>query len=361
MRDADPIWQKLPEGHWFLPGVLCGTALIEFLVSRVLQPAASVALAHNRGLAVLDLLSRFSLNLVAVLGIFITGMLLFRATRPGGAAANPVGKLSIWMLGGLLVILATVLVMFPTWAAQVGVIRRAQWLLQLSAVCVAVLTVLGVLPRYAPPTLHKLALLLILLPGLLQLELQWGLITSGKTLQRYGLLSLMYGPLLAMCTLAAGALLLSPRQVSRQTLIALCSAAGVVICMALSLVLAPSAATRLIYLSYDLRLPLRIDAQILYLLCLSTWIYATAALLLGSSQARITGAGLLLVGLAGCQAKTVHQLLFFVSGILLVAEGLLWPLLLAYQPSLRERLAKSPSDTASASSAPSTAEDPGVV
>ena len=64
--------------------------------------------------------------------------------RQGGSAGQPLGRMSIVMMGGLMVVLSTMLTLWPDFMSAAGLLKRAQWLLQLSAVCVALLITLGV-------------------------------------------------------------------------------------------------------------------------------------------------------------------------------------------------------------------------
>jgi hypothetical protein len=85
----------------------------------------------------------------------------------------------------------------------------------------------------------------------------------------------------------------------------------------------PNFTMRLIYMSFDLRLPPHAEAYALYLISLCGWVFAVTALLLGQASMRARGLGLLLIGLGGCQAHTLHQMLFYLCGLLCVAESLL--------------------------------------
>ena len=320
-------------GPSFLPLTLGGVAVFEFLCNRVLGPlsTAPIGAAPGSTLAiVISALSRYSQNLAAVLGIFVVAALLLSAMRQGGSAGQPLGRMSIVMMGGLMVVLSTLLTLWPDFMSAAGVLKRAQWLLQLSAVCVALLITLGVLQRRGPPGIQKLGIVLVMLPALFQLEIQWGVMTSSGALQRYGLLTLLYGPLLAMATLAMGSLCLSEWRPARPrpALLALGFGLAAAVLMGVIIFLWSSTALRLIYMAFDLRLPMRFEAQTLYLLCLTAWVYAVSGLFFtggmrpGSERQR--GLGLLLLGLAGCQARTLPQMMFFLAGLLCAAEGVLF-------------------------------------
>ncbi len=72
-----------------------------------------------------------------------------------------------------------------------------------------------------------------------------------------------------------------------------------------------------------MHLPAAALAQTLYLLSLGSWALTTAALLARRERSRRQGIGLLLVGLAGGQARTIHQACFFLAGLLCLAESML--------------------------------------
>lgn len=315
-----------------LPLSLGAVAVFEFLSNRVLQPLATAPLGAAPGSTlaiVIGGLSRYSQNLAAVLGIIVVAGMLLSAMRPGGSASQPLGRMSIVMMGGLTVVLSTLLTLWPDFMSAAGLLKRSQWLLQLSAVCVAMLITLGVLQRRGPPGIQKLGIVLVMLPALFQLEIQWGVMTASGWLQRYGLLTLLYGPLLAMATLAMGSLCLSEWRPARPTpsLWALGFGLAAAALMGVIIFLWSSTALRLIYMAFDLRLPMRFEAQTLYLLCLTAWVYSVSGLFFVGRGApgseRLRGLGLLLLGLAGCQARTMPQMMFFLAGLLCAAEGVL--------------------------------------
>lgn len=321
-------------GPGFLPLCLGVVAIFEFVSNRVLQPLSTAPLGAAPGspLALtIAGLSRYSQNLAAVLGILVVASLLLSAMRSGGAASQPLGRMSIVMMGGLMVVLSTLLTLWPDFMSAAGLLKRGQWLLQLSAVCVALLITLGVLQRRGPAGIQKLGIVLVMLPALFQLEIQWGVMTSSGWLQRYGLLTLLYGPLLAMATLAMGSLCLSEWRPARPgpSLWALGFGIAAAAVMGVVIFLWSATALRLIYMAFDLRLPMRFEAQTLYLLCLTAWVYSVSGLFFigrrdgsGDSE-RLRGLGLLLLGLAGCQARTMPQMMFFLAGLLCAAEGVL--------------------------------------
>ena len=334
-RPARPT-ARVGDSRWFLPGALGGIALLEFLINRVAQPLLSTVGLVGTGAVLIGTVSKFTLNLGAVLGIFVVALLLLRAIAPGGTGSHPVGRVSMLMMGLLLVVLSTLLTLVPDLLSGGGMLKRAQWLLQLSAVCLAMLTVLGLMPRGEPGRIHKLGAALVMLPALFQLEIQWGVLTSSPSLQRYGLLTLLYGPLLAMAALSAGAMCLSAGRRPRPLPTAVAVAVAVVTTLAMAVLIFgwPATATRLIYMGFDLRLPLRFEAQALYLLCLAAWVYAVVALFLagtatdgrggqGGDPTRARSLGLFLLGLAGCQARTLPQMMLYLSGLLVTTEALL--------------------------------------
>lgn len=350
-------WVSRSQMDWlgprFLPNALGIAAIFEFLSNRVVQPFAGTVFGAVPGstlAVILGTVSRFGQNLAAVLGILVVGSLLLDAMRPHGAASQPLGRVSIVMMGGLSLVLSALLTLAPDFMSAAGLLKRSQWLLQLSSVCVALLITLGVLQRRGPPGIQKLGIVLLMLPALFQLEIQWGVMTASGYLQRYGLLTLLYGPLLAMATLAMGSLCLSEWRPTRPgpSIWALAFAVGAALIMAVIVFMWSATALRLIYMSFDLRLPMRFEAQTLYLLCLTAWVYSVAGLIFMGRQAgpseRSRGLGLLLLGLAGCQARTLPQMMFFLAGLLCAAEGVL------LQASRRPALRRS-SDAASQANA----------
>ncbi|MBL9003561.1 MAG: hypothetical protein JNJ46_04900 [Myxococcales bacterium] len=327
---------RIAQSDWLgprlLPNALGVAAVFEFLSNRVLQPLSGPMFGAVPGstlAAIIGTTSRFSQNLAAVLGILVVGALLLSAMRPQGAASQPLGRVSIVMMGGLSLVLSALLTLAPDFMSAAGLLKRAQWLLQLSSVCVALLITLGVLQRRGPRGIHKLGIVLLMLPALFQLEIQWGVMTASGYLQRYGLLTLLYGPLVAMATLAMGSLCVSEWRPARPrpAFVALGFAVSAALVMAVVIFMWSATALRLIYMSFDLRLPMRFEAQTLYLLCLTAWVYSVAGLMFIGREAndseRSRGLGLLLLGLAGCQARTLPQMMFFLAGLLCAAEGVL--------------------------------------
>jgi hypothetical protein len=322
---ADRPWNS----RWFLPAALGVAASAEFVTNRLAQPAMVTLLGVGAQTASLVTgFARFFLNLATVLGVMVLASLLYRATLPGGAASRPLGRLSVMTIGALLCGLATLLVIAPDSLTAFVEFKRTQWLTQLSGVCLAALVVVGLL---APPMeqgqpvrgIYKLGALFLLLPPLLLLETQWGLFTGIRALQRYGLLTLLYGPVLAVAALGAGALCMSTLPPRPRTLVPLFGALIVTTGMALLLNRAPNLTMRIIYMSFDLRLPPSSEAYLLYLLSLCAWVFTVLALFVSPRSAKVRGLGLLLIGLGGCQAKSLHQMLFYLSGLLCLVESLL--------------------------------------
>jgi hypothetical protein len=303
------------------------TATLEWLLNRALLPLWAAFAPSSATAQPLAGLSRYTLNLAAVLGLMVTVSLLLRASDPnqGGAASRPLGRLSALLMGTLLCTLSTLLLLSPELLGQVIELRRAQWLLQLSAVCLASVTAVGLLAQPGQQTRlgHKLSTLLLLLPPLLLLETQWGLFTRVHALQRYGLLTQLYGPVLAVTALGLGAVGLTELPAGRRPLLAALLTCVVTTLMSVLLSRLPNLTTRMIYMSFDLRLPPHAEAYVLYLLSLSAWIFALGALGLGGTAQRVRGLGLLLIGLGGCQSRTLHQLLYYLCGLFCVAESLL--------------------------------------
>lgn len=322
---AERVWKS----RWFLPGAMGVAAMAEFLLNRLLQPILTTALGTSKLLSALFVLGRFSLNLATVLGVMVVAALIWRATEPGGAMSRPLGRLSALCMGALLCGHAVAWIVFPEGRPGIFALKRLQWLVQLATVCLASLTVLGLLSRPKIETLpkirprHKLAVVLLLLPPLLLLETQWRLLTEVRVLQRYGLLTLIYGPVLAVIALGAGSLALTklpPRP--RRFLPAACALLATTTMTAM-LHRFPNLTARVIYMSFDLRLPPHAEAYGLYLLSLCAWVFAVVALVVGQGQVRPRALGLVLVGLGGCQTRALHQMLFYLAGLLCIVDELL--------------------------------------
>lgn len=322
--------------RWLLPGTLGAAAMLEFLLNRIAQPLATALQGGTpQAWPILGALSRFSLNLAAVLGLFVVAAMLWRSTEPGGAASRPLGRFSVFSMGALLLLLSTFMMLTPEGLGAVIEMKRAQWLVELSSVCVSTLIVLGVLAQPLPEPerrygrghagRNKLGMLLLLLPPVLLLETQWGVLTSIHALQRYGLLTLIYGPVFAVAALGIGAVCMA-RLPYRLTPLPMLVALVSTTTMALMLNRLPNLTTRMIYMSFDLRLPPHAESYVIYLLSLCGWIFAMVALTLCHERLlRVRVLGLLLIGLAGCQARTLHQMLYYLAGLLCVAESLLDP------------------------------------
>lgn len=291
-------------------------------------------------------LSQFALNLATVLGIMVVVQLLVRAVLPGQVASRPMGRVSVLAMGFLFCGLALLRVFFPeAWVASLIDLRRAQWLAQLSAVCLSCLVVIGLCTRPIAEIRgrHRLGVLFLLMPPLLLLETQWGVLTNIHALSRYGLLTLIYGPVVALGAIGGGALFLLKRPASRRRrLLAISSAFFATMLMSVFLYRLPVITTRIIATTIDLRLPPQPEMYTVYLLSLCFWVYAVVALGLGTFYERSRGLGILLIGLSGCQSRTLHQMLFYLTGLLCVAENLL-----AQAPHQIRRLRRNP-DSATA-------------
>ncbi len=263
--------------------------------------------------------------------------LLLQATSVGGVASRPIGRLSTLTMGAVLCGLSTLMILAPDQTAAVLDVKRSQWLMQLSAVCLSLLAVLGILtqPLHKVRGRHRLGAMLLLLPCLLQFETQWGLLTAMPIFQRYGLLTLIYGPILAVGALGVGAVCVLGRTAPSsgadssawlspwQRVLPLLSAFFFTAVMALLLHFNAGLTTRIIYMGFDLRLPPQAEAYVFYLLSLCAWVFAVVALAVGEKPQPFRGLGLLLMGLGGCQPRTLHQLLFSLAGLFCVAESML--------------------------------------
>jgi hypothetical protein len=276
----------------------------------------------------------YSLNLASVLSLVVTAAMLLAAMAPGGLAGDAVRRnalelmirrTGLTLMSLVFLVVCSLLILAPAVAAQHLGLVRAQWLAQTSSVCLALLTLLSVLPRRTASRRHKLALLILLVPPLVLLETHWGLLSSRGILQHYSLFLAIYGSTAAAVSLGASAALLWPVGDLRwrEDSIALSCAAVLVGSMSLLLLRDHGAAARLIYIGFDIHLPASAIAQSLYIVSFAAWTMTTAALLVRRDRYRRRGIGLLLVGLAGGQARTVHQACFYLAGLLCLAEAVL--------------------------------------
>jgi len=322
-----PLWLRLLGGDLSLPAILCAAALAEFVFYRLLQPLARL-LPHALPpwlWGSVDLLGAYSLNLASVLSLLVTAAMLLGAMAPGGLAQDPVRRAGLSLMGLVFIGACSLLILCPSVAAQYLGLVRAQWLAQTSSVCLALLILLSVLPRRTASGRHKLAMLVLLLPPLLLLETHWGLLSSRGILQRYTLFLAIYGSTAAATALGVSAALLWPARPLTwpKDGLPLLAAALLVGGVSVLLLLDRGAAARLIYIGFDMHLPAAALAQTLYILSLGSWSLTTAALIARPDRSRRRGIGLLLVGLAGGQARTIHQACFFLAGLLCLAESML--------------------------------------
>jgi len=310
-----------------LPAMVSLAALVEFLLYRLLQPllrmSPTVLPAWLQG----SLLTAgtFSAHFAAVLSLCVLLALLLLAMRERGIASHPVGRLGLGLMSIFFVTLAASEILLPrTLASTLGLVR-AQWLMQTSSLCLSVLLTLAILPRQTASHWHKLAMLLMVLPPLLLLENQWHLLTSRDFVQRISLVLILYGPTMSAAVMGlTGLLLLSGRPwYWPKDSVALLLTSLIVGMMTMLLLIAPAGATRLIYIAFDLQLPHQPLAQGIYMASLAVWSMATISLLLRHGVLRLRGMGLLLVGLAGAQPRTIHQETFFLVGLLCMTESLL--------------------------------------
>lgn len=306
---------------------MCFAALAEFLFYRLLQPLSRLfphMLPTWLGSA-LDLVGSYSLNLASVLALIVTFAMLLGTMAPGGLANDPVRRAGLSLMAGVFIGVCSLLILFPTLAAQFLGLVRAQWLAQTASVCLSLLILLSVLPRRTARGRHKLALMALLVSPLLLLETHWGLLSSRGILQNYSLFLAIYGSTAAAAALGVSAALLWPGQPLRirTDLLPLGCAALVVGSMSILLAQDRGAAARLIYIGFDMHLPASVLAQVIYLSSLASWSLTTAVLLARDGIFRRRGIGLLLIGLSGGQARTIHQACFFLAGLLCLAEAIL--------------------------------------
>ena len=318
---------KLLAGGLSLPAILSLSAVAEFLLFRLLQPLLRAAPTLLPGWLQNGLLAAgtFFAHFSGLLSLASLLALLFVAMRERGIASHPVGRLGLGLMSLFFVSLASLEILFPKLLAETIGLVRAQWLMQTSSLCLSVLLALAVLPRHTATLWHKLAMMLLLVPPVLLLENQWHLLTSRGLMQRVGLVLILYGPTLATAALGgAGLLLLTRRTWNWSTdSLALLFTSIIVGCMTLLLLAAPAAAARLIYIAFDLQLPHQPLAQGIYMGSLAVWSLAVFSLLFRHGALRLRGMGILLVGLAGAQPRTIHQEAFFLVGLLCMAESLL--------------------------------------
>lgn len=318
---------RLIGGGMSLPGLVSLAAVAEFLLFRMLQPLLRMAPTLLPGWLQGGLLSvgTFAAHFAGVLALCSLLALLFLAMRERGIASHPVGRLGLGMMALFFVGLAASEILLPRLLAETLGLVRAQWLMQTSSLCLAVLLTLAVVPRQTASGWHKLAMMMMLLPPLLLLENQWHLLTSRELMQRVSLVLILYGPTMSAAALGATGLLLLARRPWHWPTdsVALLLTSLIVSTMTMLLLIAPAAATRLIYVAFDLQLPHQRLAQGVYMGSLAVWSMSVFSLLFRHGALRLRGMGLLLVGLAGAQPRTIHQETFFLVGLLCMTESLL--------------------------------------
>ena len=313
-------------GQFSLPGLLCVAALAEFFLYRLLQPLLRLApgILPLWLWGSLDAAGTWSLHFASVLSLIVTITVLVQTISPQGLSPNPVGRLGLTLMTAVFSSISVGLLLFPgTVAAALGMVR-AQWLAQTSSVCVALLALLSLLPQRTARRRHKVGMLLLLIPPLILLDTQWGLITSHGILAPYSLMVVIYGTTMAAVALGGAALCMAPlrERTKRPDQVALTVALGTVAGMTALLLLDRGAVARLVYIGFDMHLPAAPLAQLLYLASLGSWLFAVVTLLLRSSHYHRRGIGLLLVGLAGGQPRTIYQQCFFLTGLLCLADSL---------------------------------------
>ena len=88
----------------------------------------------------------------------VAGGLLRRLVGRGGLGATPIGRMGFGVMMAVFLLMALGQIAIPSTLGRAIGLLRAQWLAQTSSVCVALLTILSVLPRRRIAGLHKLAL-----------------------------------------------------------------------------------------------------------------------------------------------------------------------------------------------------------
>jgi hypothetical protein len=96
------------------------------------------------------------------------------------------------------------------------------------------------------------------------------------------------------------------------------------------------AAARIIYIGFDLHLPAEALVQGLFMLSLSAWTFSVMSLLLRPGSSRRIGVALALLGLAGSQPRAIHQVAFYLCGLLCLADVLLADSLRSETPTEKE-------------------------
>jgi len=315
-------------GGFSLPALVSLAALFEFVFYRLLQPLLRGQKVPLPALFVHGVLTlgTFSAHFAAVLSLCSFAALLYVWMGTRGIVTHPMGRVGLGLLGVFFLLLATAEMFLPSFIAQTIGLVRAQWLLQVSSVCLSFLLIFSVFPCRTEKTLHKLSLLLLFVPPVLFLESQWHLFREHSFLQRasFALLIPGYGATVAAGCLGGYALLLLlHRQWFWQKDSAAMLATSVLVGgLTFILVKAPTLALRLIYLGFDLQLPQVPWLQAVFILSLSAWSLAVFSHVLRKGRLRLRGLGLLLVGLAGAQPKMLHQELFYLVGLLCLVESL---------------------------------------
>lgn len=331
---------RMLRGEFSLVALLGGAALSEFLLYRLLTPLLHLFPSGLplRVRTTLEALGTFAAHFASVLALLVGAGLLRRLLRRGGLGATPIGRMGFGVMMAVFLLMAFGQVFFPAVLARAIGLVRSQWLAQTSSVCVALLTLLSVLPRRRIVGAHKLALALLLLPPLLLLENQWHLIAARSMLLRFSLMLVIYGSTVAALALGLAGLLLAPLRSWRWREDSLALAATSIVSGAMSALLLfdHGAAARIIYIGFDLHLPAEALVQGLFMLSLSAWTFSVMSLLLRPGSSRRIGIGLALLGLAGSQPRAIHQVAFYLCGLLCLADVLLANSLRSEAPTEKE-------------------------
>lgn len=291
--------------------------MFELLLYRICLPALrGEADRVPRWLAAgLDLAARFAHNLAAVLAVAVLPLgLTMAAVR---LSRNLPGRLALLLVGVVYVPLCGAILAAPELLAARHEIGRAYLLLQVCFVTLAALIGLLVLPLPAPRRV-KLAVAALVLPALIHFEVVWRLAVGAVS--EPGLLEVL-GQWVAVA--AAGLCpLLIPVGTGRRgvVLAAGCATAVFLVCGGL-LLLDVQLAARLLYHALGLELPAARGLQVAYLISLLSFSFTAAYLLCQPGHARVRGAGLLLIGVAGYAAQDAYLLCLPLLGLLAIARS----------------------------------------
>ncbi|MCS6914775.1 MAG: hypothetical protein RMK29_07990 [Myxococcales bacterium] len=313
-------------GRFSLAAVLVLAALLEIGLYRILRPLLRSELDLVPGwlLRATELSGALALNLTSVLGLMLLAGVVLQLARPG-LLPHIVARLSLGLVGGVHVLLALGLLAAPGWMSALGLsVTRAHVILQASFVCLGVLLALGVLPMRAQARL-KVGMVLLIAPALCHFYTYWGVVRGTLSAHQMSVLGLgqaIHGAAAALALVCFCPWPLRQGVALAGTLSALVLLGGALLCLMDSEMLARTA-----HAAFGIRLPPARLPQVLYLVCLGSFLFASLILVLQGDWLRLRGLGLVLWGLSGYEVQDPHRMALLLLGVAAVLRtaGQEWP------------------------------------